>query len=154
MHSLKFMFKPVLPLVLFLLITNHSIFSQKTVEAIFFTSNKQINKFHTISDLETKQKGELIKIYQERIEEIMTVLPFLSLTNQPGTRLKDIGIKEDSRHLKILKNKTESTEKNLEVTKEAIEELIAYADTGKIIWTILYYEEIIKKMRIGVNGNF
>jgi len=140
--------------VAFFLLTINPIFCQKGDEAIFFTTKKQVNKFHTISDLEGKQKGELIKIYQERIKEIITVLPFLSLTNQPGTRLKDIGIKEDSRHIKMLKNKTESTEKNLEITKEAIEELIAYADTGKIIWTILYYEEIIKKMRIGVNGNF
>ncbi|MEW7293133.1 hypothetical protein [Aquimarina sp. 2304DJ70-9] len=146
------MIRLLMGFVFFLLV--NSVFSQKVNEAIFFTQKKQINKFHTISDLETRKKGELIKLYQDRVEEIMTVLPFLSLTNEPGVRLEDIGIKEDSRHLKILKNNTESTEKNFETTKEAIEELVAYADTEKIIGTILYFEEIIKKMRIGVNGNF
>ncbi len=146
------MIRLLISFVFFLLV--NSVFSQKANEATFFTQKKQITKFHTISDLENRKKGELIKLYQDRVEEIMTVLPFLSLTNEPGVRLEDIGIKEDSRHLKILKNNTESTEKNFETTKEAIEELVAYADTEKIIGTILYFEEIIKKMRIGVNGNF
>jgi len=100
------------------------------------------------------KKGELIVIYKERIKEIMSVLPLLSLVNEAGIRLKDVGIKEESRHVKILKNSKETTEKNLEATNEAIEELVPFADTEKIIGTILYFEEIIKKMRIGVNGSF
>ena len=130
------------------------IVAQKTFDAVFFTKGVQINRFHTITDLEGMKKGELIKLYQDRVAEIVTILPFLSLTNEAGVRLSDIGIKEDSRHLKILKNNTEAIKESLEVTKEAIEELIPYADTEKIIWTILYFEEVIKKMRIGVNGNF
>ncbi|WP_062056435.1 hypothetical protein [Aquimarina longa] len=138
---------------LFILITS-SFFAQNTNDAVFFTPKSQINKFHTISDLQALKKGELVKLYQDRVKEIITILPFLSLTNEAGVRLSDIGIKEDSRHLKTLKNSVESNKKNLLVVKETIEELIPYADTDKIIWTILYYEEIIKKMRIGVDGNF
>lgn len=134
--------------------TINTVLSQKTDEAVFFTQQKQVSKFHTIGDLEAMKKGELIQIYKDRVEEVMTVLPLLSLTNEAGLRLRDIGIKEDTRHIKILKNNKETTEKTLEVTNEAIEELVPYADTGKIIWTILYFEEIIKKMRIGVNGSF
>ncbi len=137
-----------------LLLATSAVFAQKNNDAVFFTQKSQINKFHTISDLESLKKGELIKLYQDRVEEIMTILPFLSLTNESGVRLKDIGIKEDSGHIKTLRNHKESTEKTLEIIKESIEELVAYADTEKIIWTILYYEEIIKKMRIGVQGNF
>ncbi len=137
----------------FLLLINTS-FAQKSNEAVFFTQKKLTNKFHTIDDLEALKKGDLIRLYQDRIQEIVTVLPLLSLTNEPNVRLKDIGIKEDSRHLKILKNNKEATDKNFEVTKTAIEELVPYADTEKIISTILYYEEIIKKMRIGLNGSF
>lgn len=131
-----------------------TIFGQNTNEAVFFTQKKQINKFHTISDLEGLKKGELLNLYKDRIQEIITVLPFISLTNEAGVTLEDIGIKEDSRHLKILKNNKEDTEKSLESTHVAIEELVAYADTEKIIGAILYFEEIIKKMRIGINGNF
>ncbi|GAA4274008.1 hypothetical protein GCM10022258_33020 [Aquimarina gracilis] len=128
--------------------------AQKIDDAVFFNQQKQVSRFHTIGDLEAMKKGELIEIYKDRVEEIMTVLPLLSLTNEAGVRLRDIGIKEDSRHVKILKNNKETTEKGLEVTRETIEELVPYADTEKIIWTILYFEEIIKKMRIGVNGSF
>ncbi len=146
------MHKLLLSLVFFLSI--HTIFAQKVNESVFFTRKKQINRFHTISDLENLKKGELVKLYQDRIIEIITILPFLSLTNEPGVRLSDIGIKEDARHLKILKKNIETTEESLEITKETIEELIPYADTEKIIWTILYFEEVIKKMRIGSSGNF
>jgi hypothetical protein len=136
------------------LFTTNIIFAQYTSEAIFFTQRDQINKFHTINDLQALKKGELVKLYQDRVKEIIITLPFISLTNEANVRLSDIGIKEDSRHLKTLRNNTESTRKSLQTTKTTIEELVPYADTEKIIWTILYYEEIIKKMRIGVNGNF
>lgn len=123
-------------------------------EAIFFSSKDQVSRFHTISDLEDLKKGDLIKLYQERVSEILTVLPFISLANEPDVRLQDVGIKEDSGHLKTLKKKKDATQNNLENTTLAIEELVPYADTEKIIWTILYYEEIIKKMRLGTQGGY
>lgn len=129
-------------------------FAQNNNEAIFFQKKDQINRFHTIGDLESMKKGDLLTLYYSRVKEIMTVLPFLSLTNEAGVRLGDVGIKEDSNHLKTLKKTKEASEDALKSTKIAIEELVPYADTEKIIWTILYYEEIIKKMRIGVKGNF
>ncbi|GAA3508577.1 hypothetical protein GCM10022393_20010 [Aquimarina addita] len=129
-------------------------FAQKRDDGVFFIKKDQIVKFHTIGDLENLRKGELIKIYQDRVREIITVIPFLSLTNEPDVRLDDLGIKEDSDHIKILKKNTEAIQEALITTEESIEELIAYADTEKIIWTILYYEDVIKKMRIGANGSF
>ncbi|KAA1245883.1 hypothetical protein [Aquimarina sp. RZ0] len=138
----------------FFFLTIHITYSQKKDDAIFFIQQDQISKFHTISDLEDLKKGELIKLYQDRVQEIITVIPFLSLTNEPGVRLEDIGIKEDANHLKMMKKNNETTRESLQVTKQSIEELVAYADTEKIIWTILYFEEVIKKMRIGVKGNF
>ncbi len=146
------MFKLLSSFVFFLSV--NAIFAQNINEAVFFSQKKQINRFHTISDLEALKKGDLIILYQERVEEIVTILPFLSLTNEPNVRLKDIGIKEDSRHLKILKNNKDAIDKSLETTKDAIQELVAYADTEKIIWAILYFEDTIKKMRIGANGGF
>ncbi|SEL17853.1 hypothetical protein SAMN04487910_1945 [Aquimarina amphilecti] len=127
---------------------------QQKDEAIFFKQKDQITKFHTIGDLEDLKKGQLIKLYQDRIKEIITVLPFLSLTNEPGVRLSDLGIKEDSGHIKSLKKSVETNKEAIDATQNSIEELVPYADTEKIILTILYFEEIIKKMRIGVTKNF
>ncbi|WP_378181927.1 hypothetical protein [Aquimarina sp. SS2-1] len=128
--------------------------SQKRDEAVFFIQKDQINRFHTISELENLKKGDLIKIYQDRVREIMTVIPFLSLTNEPDVRLGDLGIKEDSDHIKSLKKSVEATQEAISTAETSIEELVPYADTEKIILTILYFEEIIKKMRIGVNRSF
>ncbi|WP_271785064.1 hypothetical protein [Aquimarina algiphila] len=126
----------------------------QTNKNVFFDQKAMIGKFHTIDELENLKKGELIKLYTARVNEIVTILPFLALTNEPNVKLSDIGIKENSDHLKTLNKHRESTIKTFENTKVLISDFIPYADTEKIIWTILYYEEVIKKIRIGANGNF
>ncbi|WP_103069990.1 hypothetical protein [Aquimarina sediminis] len=135
-----------------LFITNLS-YSQ-TKKNVFFDQQALINKFHTIDELENLKKGELIKLYADRVNEIMTVLPYLALTNEAGVKLSDIGIKESSDHLKSLNKYHTTTLESVESTGTIISDFIPYADTEKIIWAILYFEEIIKKIRIGANGNF
>lgn len=121
---------------------------------IFFNQKTLITKFHTIDELEGLKKGELVSIYTERANEIITVLPFIALTNESNVSLSDIGIKENSDNLKILGKHHETTTDAFESTSNIISEFIPYADTERIIWSILYYEEVIKKIRIGINGNF
>ncbi len=121
---------------------------------VFFDQNIMTGKFHTIDQLEELKKGELIQLYTERVKEITTILPYLALTNEAGVSLSDIGIKESSDHLKSLDKFHETTLETIEGTDDVISEFIPYADTEKIVWAILYFEEIIKKIRIGANGNF
>lgn len=147
------MYRLLISFILLLLSINTG-FSQSFNEAVFFTQNSRINRFHTIDDLEDLKKGELLSLYADRVKEIVTILPYISLTNEPGVRLSDVGIKEDSNHIKTLKKNKAATQEAIETTKTTVEELIPYADTERIIWTILYYEDIIKKMRIGIKGNF
>ena len=128
--------------------------SAQSQKNIFFDQKKLINKFHTIDELESLKKGDLIQLYIERINEITIVIPYLALTNEAGVKLSDIGIKESSDHLKSLNKHHNSTTEALENTKEVISEFIPYADTENIVWAILYFEEVIKKIRIGANGNF
>jgi len=123
-------------------------------KSIFFDKSTLTTKFHTIDELEGLKKGELVRLYIKRSNEIITVLPYIALTNESDVSLSDLGIKENSNNLKILNKHHESTTDAFETTNDLITEFIPYADTEKIIWSILYYEEMIKKMRIGVNGNF
>jgi len=146
-------FNLTISFIFFLTILSTS-YGQTKDEAIFFDQTSLITKFHTIKDLENLKKGELINLYQERVKEIITVIPYLSLTNEAGVRLKDLGIKEDTDNLKTLRKSVDATKEALTVTNNSIEELVAYADTEKIVLTILYFEEIIKETRIGVNRNF
>lgn len=140
--------------IFLLLISIHCSFAQKRDDGVFFVQEDQIAKFHTIGELENLRKGDLIKLYKDRIQEIITVVPFVALTNEANVRLSDVGIKEDSDHLKTLKKGTEATRESLEIMEETVDNLVPYADTERIIWSILYYEEIIKKMRIGVQNSF
>jgi len=140
-------------LLLFSLFLSFTSFSQSK-KNIFFDQSTLITKFHTIDELENLKKGQLVKLYIERANEIITVLPYIALTNESEVSLSDIGIKENSDNLKLLKKHHETTTDAFESTSNLITEFVPYADTEKIIWSILYYEEMIKKIRIGVNGNF
>lgn len=126
----------------------------QTKNNILFDQRTLIKKFHTIDQLEGLKKGELVKLYIERVNEVITVLPYIALSNEANVSLSDIGIKENSDNLKLLKKHHETTTEAFESTSNLITEFVPYADTEKIIWSILYYEEMIKKIRIGVNGNF
>jgi hypothetical protein len=126
----------------------------QTKKNVFFEQKILTTKFHTIDELENLKKGALIKLYTDRVNEIITVIPYLALANEAGVKLLDIGIKESSDHLKLLNKHHNVNEGLLESTEGLISEFIPYADTEKIIWAILYYEEVIKKIRIGANGNF
>jgi len=140
-------------IILFAFFTTINSFSQSK-KNIFFDQKTLTSKFHTIDELEDLRKGELVKLYIERTNEILTILPYIALTNEPGISLSDIGIKENSDNLKVLDKHHESTSDSFTVTSDMITEFVPYADTEKIIWSILYFEEVIKKIRIGVNGNF
>ncbi len=140
----------IIILTIFMVSYGHS----QSKKNVFFDQNIQISKFHTIDELENLKKGALIRLYKERIYEITTILPYLALTNEAGVKLSDIGIKENSDHLKSIDKHHEATIKALESSSDLISEFIPYADTEKIIWAVLYFEEIIKKIRIGAGGNF
>ncbi|MFC5047222.1 hypothetical protein ACFSTE_08135 [Aquimarina hainanensis] len=144
--------KSITTLLFAILFINISFAQSK--DNIFFDQKTLINKFHTIDELEELKKGELISLYKYRVREILTIIPYLALANQADVSLGDNGIKEDSQNLKVLGKHHEATTKAFEVTNNMISEFVPYADTEKIVWSILYFEEIIKKIRIGANGNF
>ncbi len=121
---------------------------------VLFEKEKSTLKFHTIEDLAQLKKGQLLELYISRVYEITTVLPYMSLTNEPGTTLGDLGIREDSDNIKILEKQHEVNVAAFKYAKETMTQFIAYADTDKIMLSVLYFEEIIKKMRIGLEEDF
>ncbi|WP_299895071.1 hypothetical protein [uncultured Aquimarina sp.] len=144
--------KTILTITVFLVLIS-SLNAQVKRKGVLFDNSKLITRFHTIDELQDLNKGELIELYLERTREIFVVLPYLSLSNRPGTSLSDIGIKEDSDNLKVVEKNNEIADRAFEYTTNTIKELVPYSDTDKIIWSILYFEEMIKKMRLGKDGN-
>lgn len=122
-------------------------------KSILYTQDKLVTTFHTIDELKELNKGELIQLYLERTREIFIVIPYLSLTNTPGTSLKDLGIEEDSDHIKVVEKNSEIADRAFAYTENTVRKLVPYSDTDDIIWSILYFEEMIKKMRLGANGS-
>ena len=99
---------------------------------VLFEKEKSTLKFHTIEDLAQLKKGQLLELYISRVYEITTVLPYMSLTNEPGTTLGDLGIREDSDNIKILEKQHEVNVAAFKYAKETMTQFIAYADTDKM----------------------
>lgn len=121
---------------------------------VYFDHNTLVKKFHTIDELEGLKKGQLIALYIDRVREVITILPYLALTNKPGVSLSDGGIKETPNNLKVLDKHHQAIIKSSKETSDMISEFVPYADTEKIVWSILYFEDVIKKTRIGTSGNY
>ncbi|WP_194768514.1 hypothetical protein [Tamlana sp. I1] len=126
----------------------------QVADQTFFSKSDRIEKFHTINDLEDLGKGELVDLYADRFSELIKTMPFMAITTKSDQKLDDFGIRASASNLKLLsKYKTEERE-HIKASDEIISDFIAYADTDNIVWSILYMEDIIKKLRLGFKGNF
>ncbi|MBW1294466.1 hypothetical protein, partial [Aquimarina litoralis] len=114
--------KKTIIIFVILLSVMSSLNAQVKKKGILFDNSKMINRFHTIDELQGLNKGELIELYLERTREIFVVLPYLSLSNKPGTSLSDIGIKEDSDNLKVVEKNNEIADRAFVYTTNTIKE--------------------------------
>jgi len=123
--------------------------SAKGKEIVLVNPEARVNKFHTISELKAKNKGELITIYKERFKVITYLLPYAALSNKPGTTLSILGIPENTENKSLIEKEVKATEQLNQALSASLDNFIAYADSDNIIWSILLYEEMIRKLLIG-----
>lgn len=105
-----------------------------------------IKKYHSKSELERMQKGELLVLYTERIESLVKLLPYIAFATKPGITMSTLGIPNDSDNRKILDNQFEATDTFLETTNEFQKRILPYSDTNNLISAILFYEETMKSL--------
>lgn len=142
-------------LLLFSLVSILSLYSQNQKSSNFlFSKNDLITKFHTLDDLENYGKAKLVNLYIQRNSELQKILPFIALTTKPNKTLLDVGVKVDLENQKKLSKHNATFNKYKAENRDLISEFVAYADSDNLMWSILYLEEVIKKIRIGFNGNF
>ncbi|MFN8416058.1 MAG: hypothetical protein U0U66_06975 [Cytophagaceae bacterium] len=114
-------------------------------ELTYVNASAKLTKTHTRAELEAMGKLDLTKIYQERIAIITELVPYLALHSKPGATLTEMGIpktKENVAHLeKEVANKTEY----LGSVNQTLTDVIPYADKENIIWSILFFEEMIQR---------
>ena len=123
--------------------------NSKNKEIVLVNGEAKVDKFHTINDLKSKNKGELIAIYKQRFKVITYLLPYTALSNKPGATLNVLGIPENTENKSLIEKEVKATEQLNDAFSVSLDNFIAYADSDNIIWSILLYEDLIRKLLLG-----
>lgn len=121
----------------------------KTKEVTLVNPQANIQKYHTIDELNAKAKGELIALYKERFKVLTLLLPYSALSTRPGMTLKELGIPESSENKALLEKEGKTGDAFNESVNVSLDNFIAYADKTSIVWSILFFEDTIRKLAIG-----
>jgi hypothetical protein len=96
-------------------------------------------------------KIELTEIYMERIIVLTEIIPYLALKSKPGATLKEMGIPETKANIEHMQNAVKSKKAYLDAVRGTLDDVIPYSDKSNIIWSILFFERMIKRAQEGIN---
>jgi hypothetical protein len=124
-----------------------SAFSQKTVSTnlTYVKADAVLKKVYTKEELELLGKLELTQIYQERVAIITEIIPYLALHSQPGATLTQMGIPQTSVNVDHLEKEVKNKQEYITSVNETLVDIIPYADKQNIIWSILFFQDVIQK---------
>jgi hypothetical protein len=106
-------------------------------------------KFHSEEELNVMNKLELTKLYMERVNYLVEVIPYLALHSQPGATFYDMSIPETPENVQHLAKEIKNKDAFLSSVKVTLKDIIPYSDKVSIVWCILFYENVIKKSSEG-----
>ena len=109
-----------------------------------FVKIPKITKFYTKEELNQLPKLELINIYKARWAYLIEILPFLSLHPEPGATFKDMSIPETEINIAHLEKEAKNKADFVNSLNETLNDVIPYSEKTNIVWSILYYDEMIK----------
>lgn len=116
-----------------------------TSSLTYVAADAKISKYHTEEELKKLGKIELTQLYMERVKVITEIIPYLALHTKPGATLKELGIPENETNVKHMEKEVLNKNSYLKAVQETLDDIIPFADKINIIWSILLYEDIIKK---------
>ena len=128
----------------FLLMTSFG-FAQKEPQSII-TGKVSIAKYHDRSELENFPKGDLLTLYNERIEVIVKILPNIAFATKPGVTMTSLGIPDTKDNRKALEENEKAVNTYFESTMSFQNKVLPYSDTSILISAILFYEETLKSL--------
>lgn len=123
--------------------------NKKDDDVVLVSKDASIAKYHTIDELNAMNKGDLILLYKERIRVINSLLPYSALSTKPGATLKELGIPISEANAGLIEKEDKTGAAFNSAINNNLDNLIAYADKNEIIWSILFFEDIIKKLSLG-----
>lgn len=118
---------------------------KSTPSTTYVSPDARIEKYHTEEELKKLGKIELTQLYMERVRVITEIVPYLALHTKPGATLKELGIPENDINVKHMEKEVTNKSNYLKAVQETLDDIIPFADKVNIIWSILLYEDIIKK---------
>jgi hypothetical protein len=140
--------KKNLLLVLLTFTISNFAFGQKdknSTPMTYVNTNAKISKFHTEEELKQMGKIELTQLYMDRVSVITEIVPYLALHTKPGATLKEMGIPETQLNKDHMEREVKNKANYLSAVQNTLDDIIPYADKGNIIWSILFFEDFIKK---------
>ena len=130
----------------FLLVSNIGFSQKKDEPQSIIKEGVAIKKYHNIDDLERMPKGQLLVLYEERIESLIRILPYIAFATKPGVTMSTLGIPNDKDNRKALEGQFDATDDYLKNTIDFQKMILPYSDTSKLIAAILFYEDTLKSL--------
>ena len=110
------------------------------------SAKAEVKSYHSQTELQAMQKGELIELYVERINVLVKILPYIALTTNQGVTIIDLGIPNDSKNRKVMEEQSKAITDFIEKTNDFQRKITPYADTNSLIASILFYENTLKAL--------
>ena len=110
------------------------------------TGKVHIAKYHSYDELTEMAKGDLLKLYSERIRVIVNILPNIAFATKPGITMEDLGIPSTKDNVRALLDNREASEDYFDSTVEFQKKILPYSDTRDLIAAIIFYEETLKSL--------
>ena len=131
----------------FIALFSSATYAQKgaKVEQTYVSSSAKIDKYYTEEDLSKLGKLELTQIYMSRIATLTEVMPYVALHPRPGATLAEMGIPSTPANLEHVDKSNKNKTLYLSAVKDTLDDIVPYADKTNIIWSILFFEKIIKE---------
>lgn len=131
--------------ILFSLIASFG-FAQKDEAQSIIRGKVSISKYHDRNELEKMQKGQLLDLYNERIEVIVNILPNIAFATKPGVTMTSLGIPDTKENRKALEDNIQASKIYFEKTIDFQKRVLPYSDKSSLVAAILFYEQTLKSL--------
>lgn len=132
--------------VLLLTISTTILSQDKGSQYFIIEGDTNVKKYHTIEVLEEMGKGDLLKLYTERIEVIIKILPNIAFATKPGVSMTTLGIPDSKDNRKAFEKNQAATNEYFDDKIKFQEKILPYSDKIDLISAILFYEETLKAL--------
>ncbi|MGF1555389.1 hypothetical protein [Paucihalobacter sp.] len=121
-------------------------FAQKGEPQSIISGKVAIAKYHDRDELDRMQKGQLLELYNERIEVIVNILPNIAFATKPGVTMTTLGIPDTKENRKALEDNIQASKTYFDSTIDFQKRVLPYSDKSNLISAILFYEQTLKSL--------